>query len=45
MYDGWTEYVVLLTNYLGFIWDMQNVSTYVSKLNLDSWYLIICIQI
>ena len=27
MYGSWTEYVVLWTNYLGFSWDIKNVST------------------
>ena len=27
MYGGWTEYAVLWTNYLGFIWEIKNVST------------------
>ena len=25
MYDSWTKNVVLWRNFLGFIWDMQNV--------------------
>jgi len=27
MYGGWTEYAVLWINFLGFIWDILNVST------------------
>ena len=27
MYGSWTEYAVLWTNSLGFIWDIKNVST------------------
>ena len=46
MYGGWTEYVVLWTNFLGFIWDIYNISTtynywvWAQSLHLKSWILV-----